>query len=283
MQQDETIKLGSVNARYWTAGNSGSAVLLIHGIACSVQEWERNIAALARQHRVFALDLLGFGLTDMPGNEDYSLERLAQFILDFMTAKDLDEAHLCGNSLGGRLALLCAAMAPQRISSTVLVDPAGIEQRGTLLEFRLATLPGLGELLTHPTAFGTRMLWRKAFYDPAPFVTDELVERKLALARRAGAQAAFLKTLRGFVELRGFRPGPVAALHAALPQINAPCLVIWGENDRFVPARHAQVLQQTMPDVDVQVFARCGHVPQIELADRFNATVLQFWRDVDAS
>lgn len=282
MQQDEYIKLGSVNVRYRTAGDSGTAVLLIHGIACSVQEWDRNIAALARQHRVFALDLLGFGLTDMPANEDYSLDRLAQFILDFMTAANVGQAHLCGNSLGGRLALLCAAMAPQRILSTVLVDPAGIEQRGTLAEFRLATLPGVGELLTHPTAFATRMLWRKAFCDPAPFVTDEFVTHQLTLARRPGAQSAFLKTLRGFVNLRGFRPGPVAALHAALPQLNAPCLVIWGENDQFVPARHARLLQQTMQDITVQIFPHCGHLPQIELAERFNATVLRFWRDVDA-
>lgn len=282
MQQDEQLRLGSINVRYRTAGNSGSAVVLIHGIACSVQEWERNIESLSRQHRVFALDLLGFGLTDKPANEDYSLDRLARFILEFMTALDLRQAHLCGNSLGGRLALLCALKAPERILSTVLLDPAGIARRGTLAEFRLATLPVLGELFTYPTAPGTRMLWRKAFHDPAPFVSDELVARKLALARLPGAQSAFLKTLRDFVDVFGFRPETVAALQAALPQIHAPCLVIWGENDRFVPPRHAQVLLQKLPEVDVQIWEQCGHVPQIEQAERFNAAATSFWHDVDA-
>lgn len=281
MLQDEFIKVGHINTRYWKAGEAGSAVVLIHGIACSVQEWERNIAALATQHRVFAIDLLGFGLTDKPAHEDYSLTRLARFVLDFMTAQDLTQAHLCGNSLGGRLALMCAAMEPQRVLSTLLLDPAGLLQRGTLFEFRLSTLPLIGELLARPTKFGTKMLWRKAFYDPAPFVTDELVSRKVMLASLRGAPSAFLKTLRGFVEFAGFRAAPVAALHAALPRITAPCLVVWGENDRFVPASHADVLRQAMPNVEVQIWEQCGHVPQIERAVRFNETALAYWREAD--
>ena len=124
-----------------------------------------------------------------------------------MQQAGIDRAHLCGNSLGGRLTLMCADMAPDRVISALLVDPAGIEPREMLFEFRIATLPFLGELLTRPTYLGTKMLWRKAFYNPTPFVTDELIEKKLELASLPGAQAAFLKTLRGFVEFRGFRPG----------------------------------------------------------------------------
>ena len=148
---------------------------------------------------------------------------------------------------------MCADMAPDRVISALLVDPAGVEPRGTLFEFRIATLPFLGELLARPTYLATKMLWRKAFYNPTPFVTDELIEKKLELASVPGAQAAFLKTLRGFVEFRGFRPGPVAELPSSLPNIHTPCLLVWGANDQLVPASHAKVLKEVMPNIEVQI------------------------------
>ena len=281
MIQDQFTEVDSIRTRYQEAGTSGSAVLLLHGIGCSVLEWESNIEALATQHRVFALDLVGFGLSGKPADHSYSLRRLAQFVLDFMKVKGIDRAHFAGNSLGGRLALECAAMAPAQVASLVLVDPAGMARRGTLFEFRLATLPILGEIFTWPHRLGTRMLWRKAFAAPSSFVTDALVTTKLSLARQPGAQAAFLKTLRGFVDFRGFRPGPVEQLAAALPGIQAPTLVLWGRNDRFVPCAHAEVLGRSLPNVQVEIWDRCGHALQVECAQRFNETALGFWHRLD--
>ncbi len=277
MPEDKFVEVDNARVRYWQQGDSGSPVVLLHGIACSVLEWQHNIAALAAHHRVYAVDLLGFGLTDKPVDEPYDLNSLARFVLKFMDSVGLTQAHLVGNSLGGRLALQCAALAPERVTSMVLVDPAGIDKRETLLEFRLTTLPVVGELLGRPTAFGTRMLWRKAFFDPGPFVTEELVRTKLALASSPGALQAFLKTLRSFVELAGFKAQWVDALHRQLPGMSMRCLVVWGRDDRFVPVGHAQVLESLMPDVRVEVFEQCGHVPQIECADRFNESVLAFW------
>ena len=247
-----------------------------------VLEWERNVEALAAHHVVLAVDLMGFGLTDKPGGEDYGLPRLARFVLDFLSAVGVARAHLAGNSLGGRLALECAIAAPARVASLLLVDPAGVDGPDTLLEFRLATVPLLGELLTRPNAIGTRMLWNKAFANPGPFVTDAMVQTKLALARQPGAHAAFLKTLRSFVGLRGFRPQPLAALHAALPRIHAPALAIWGREDRFVPPAHAQALRRLLPGVQVELWDDCGHAPQVECAERFNEAALRFWQRADA-
>ena len=125
------------------------------------------------------------------------------------------------------------------------------------------------------------MLWRQAFYNPSSFATDELIEKKLELASLPGAQAAFLKTLRGFVEFRGFRPGPVAELRSSLPNIHTPCLVVWGANDQLVPPSHAKVLKEVMPNIEVQIWEQCGYVPQIECAERFNRSALAFWYQVD--
>lgn len=281
MPKDQFIQVNSIKTRYWQAGESGSTVLLIHGIGCSVLEWERNVDILAARHRVFALDLMGCGLTDKPEQAAYSIDSLAQFVLDFMSAKGIEQAHICGNSLGGRLGLACAVLEPHRVASLLLVDPAGIDYRPTLLEFRLATLPVLGEAFTWPNPLGTKMLWSKAFAAPAAFVTKEMVATKVSLARQPGAQRAFLKTLRNFVSLRGFQPKLVAKLHAELPTIQTPTLVIWGREDQFVPATHAEVLRQKLPHVEVQIWDQCGHAPQIEHAQRFNQAATAFWAQSD--
>lgn len=281
--RDQFIDVGGIRTRYWRAGDTGSAVVLLHGIGCSVLEWKHNIDVLAARHRVFAVDLLGFGLTDKPVDEDYRLDRHARFVTDFLSAVGVDRAHFAGNSLGGRLALQCAIATPDRVASMVLVDPAGVGGRDTLFEFRLAAVPHLGEVVTHASHMGTRMLWNKAFHDPKPFVTDELVATKTAFARLPGAQSAFLRTLRDFVGFGGFKPERIAELHAALPQVTAPALVIWGLEDRFVSQAHAEPLCRLLPDAERVVFERCGHVPQIEKAAEFNEAVLKFLARVEAA
>jgi pimeloyl-ACP methyl ester carboxylesterase len=280
--KDQYLRVGNINTRYWQAGTQGSAVLLLHGIGCSVLEWQRNVQALAAHHRVLAVDLMGFGLSDKPVDETYTIARLAQFALDFLSAVNVERAHFAGNSLGGRLALECARVAPERVASQLLIDPAGIDRYGTLLEFRLATVALLGELFTRPNTLGTRLLWRKAFANPAPFVTDEMVNTKVKLASMPGAQSAFLKTLRSFLRFDGFHAAQVNALQAALPHIHTPTLVIWGKQDQFVNVAHAQVLKRLMPQVQVQLWDNCGHAPQIECAAQFNEAALTFWRELES-
>ncbi len=289
LPQDRFIDVGAIRTRYWDEGSrdEGSApgrstVLLLHGIGCSVLEWERNLTALAARHRVYALDLLGFGLTDKPAAADYSIGGHVRFILDFMSEMGVSSAHLAGNSLGGLLALACARDAPQRVRSMLLAAPAGVEVKHTAYEFRLATVPFLGELATRPNALGTRMLWRKAFYAPDAFVSDDLVATKVRLASQPGAQTAFLKTLRDFSDAGGFAPQQVAQLHKQMPQLRTPTLAIFGRDDRLIPASHGEALRQRLPDVDVQVWERCGHMPQVECAPRFNEAALAFWQRVDA-
>ncbi len=281
--EDRYVNIHGINTRYWQAGTTGANVLLLHGIGCSVLEWEPNIAMLSAGYRVFAVDLLGHGLTDKPANETYSIRRHAQFVLDFMTAIGIEHTHFAGNSLGGRLALECAIIAPARVDSIVLVDPAGIDQHGTLLEFRLATLPLLGEIITWPNRLGTRMLWNKAFANPSSFVTEELVTTKVRLTRQPGAQAAFLKTLRNFMNVGGFQSELVTELQASLPDIKIPVLVIWGRDDQLVSSTHAEVLRRLLPNVQIQLWDSCGHAPQIECSEQFNKTVLKFWDRLEAN
>lgn len=156
---DHYIDVGTFRTRFWKAGNSGSTVVLLAGIGCTVLEWQKNIAALASRHRVYAFDMLGHGLTDKPQKDCYAIAELARFTLNFLTAQGEESAHFVGSSLGGRIALECARLARSRVKSMVLVAPAGVG-RQTALTTRLATMPVLGELMTRPSHMGMRMLWR---------------------------------------------------------------------------------------------------------------------------
>lgn len=278
--QDRFVDIAGVRTRFWQAGDRGPAVVLIHGIASSVEDWATNIPALARSHRVFALDLVGCGLSDKPADHDYSLRSLANFVLAFMSSQGLDTAHLAGFSLGGRLALDCASLAPERVLSLILCAPAAVGP-DTIINFRLASVKGLGEILTRPSRFGMRMLLNAAFHDRSK-VTSEMVEDRLRLARLPGAHAAFLSTLRGMVRLSGFHPEIIADIQSRLPTIRQPSLVIWGLQDRFLPNRHAQILERLLPNCRVAHYEACGHLPHDEHSARFNADAAAFLGGVAA-
>jgi pimeloyl-ACP methyl ester carboxylesterase len=271
---DQFVKVLGHNTRYWTLGRQGTPIVLIHGISCSVLEWEHVIEDLSAQHQVFALDLLGHGLTDKPLEASYDIASLAHFILAFMDAVGLPAASLVGNSLGARIAIECAAIAPHRVTSVVLSAPAAVSNP-TLLEFRMGSIPFLGEVLTAPNQFGTGKIWRSAFADPR-FATKAMVAEKVALAKLPGAGKVFLKCLRDMLQLAGFKAKVLADTHEKIKRIKAPTLVIWGRQDKFLPISHLSTFLELMPQAESVIMERCGHVPMIEFPKEFSQMVLSF-------
>ena len=119
MPQDRYIKIGDVNTRYWAEGDKGSNVVLIHGLGASADIWMHNISALAEGYRVYAPDLVGFGRSDKP-EVKYSPSYMAAFINDFMTALNIKDACLIGQSLGGGIALSINSSSPAACRSWCL-------------------------------------------------------------------------------------------------------------------------------------------------------------------
>ena len=280
--EDRFVTVRGVKTRYWQAGSSGSAVVLLHGIGCSVLDWQTNIRALAARHRVSALDMLGYGLTEKPRDETYTIPQLAQFTLDFLSTQEIQRAHFAGFSLGGSVVLDCARTAPERVASMVLLAPAGIARKGMLIHFRLASIPFLGEMIMQPSAARLKTFWDLAFWDQS-FVTAEFTANRLKFAMLPGAKEALLKTLRSGLNWRGVRRAHVDAISAGLPMMKTPTLVVWGRQDNFISAKHADVLQRLLPNVHVMLIDQCGHLPQIESSEKFNEAALAFLSGVDRS
>jgi pimeloyl-ACP methyl ester carboxylesterase len=273
MPRDQYVSVGETRTRFWALGDEGSPVVLIHGIGLSVESWAANVHALVQHHRVFALDLVGFGYSDKP-RVPYTLEYFAQFVCDFLAVQNVDRASWIGLSLGGGVALQAAIQFPSQVDKLVLVDAVGLGRKMSLL-FRLATLPLVGEWISRPSREGSAQFLKAAVYDPS-VITDEWIERDYEFALRPDTQRAFLSTLRTNANILGLRRKLMRSITGKLSTIAAPTLVVWGKEDGFLPVAHAHVAVEAIPGAQLVVYERCGHLPPVERPDEFNALVLAF-------
>lgn len=270
---DRFIDVAGVRTRYRTLGD-GPPVVLLHGISRALEDWEQNLPALASRHRVYALDVIGFGRTDKP-DVPYSMPGLARFVRAFLDAVgETRPVALVGSSMGGAIALSLAGMAPERVERVVLVGGAGFGD-GAALGLRLLTLPGVGETLARPGRSGVEQTLRSVFRDPR-FVTPERVARDLDLAREPGAARAFLRVLRMMGTVRRIRPEWREEMLARLGGTRLPMLITWGRHDRILSVAHLEEARRRFPHARVHVFEASGHFPQIEEAEAFDRLVLDF-------
>ena len=118
------VRVGGINTHYVVAGG-GSPLILLHGGANDWSDWKSNIGPLSQYYRVYAPDLVGYGLSDQP-EVDYSMDYFVDFLSDFTQALELKRANLAGYSLGGGIALGFALRFPSRVEKLVLVDSTGL-------------------------------------------------------------------------------------------------------------------------------------------------------------
>ena len=269
----DTVTVRGARIRVRTSGDPAAPpVLLLHGIGRSLEDWDAQHERLSEAYRVISTDLAGFGLSDrVPGPA--TLEGLADAATGVLDAiGEHRPVHLMGNSLGGAVAMLVLTRSPERVATLTLVDPAGFgsEVTGAL---RVLGVPLLGAwLLRHVDRAAARRTERAIFLDDA-FVTDERIDLGLRAARRPDHAAVFVEIATELGTVRGVRAGWRAELLARLARHPRPTLVVWGERDIILPAAHLRAARAAIPHARSHVFARCGHMPQIECADEFAALV----------
>lgn len=284
----------TVNRQFWQwqgfpiayqhRGTSGSPVILIHGFGAHSDHWRKNLPVLAQQHRVYALDLLGFGYSAKPTPADplpYTFDTWAALIHDFAQEVIGDPVYLIGNSIGCVAALQVAVTYPEGVRGVgmlncslrlmherYLAQGSPIQRWGTPLVQALLGWKPLGSLffaqVAQPQALGK--ILRQA-YGRQEAVTDELVNLLLAPARTPGAVDVFLAFIR-------YSQGPLP--QDLLAQTSCPVWIAWGERDPWEPI----ALGRTLADYDcVQEFVTLpglGHCPQDEDPDTVN-TLIARW------
>ena len=254
--------------RFVRAG-TGPAVVLIHGFGSSIYTWKNVIPALAARHDVIALDLPGFGESGRP--EDLSLDAFPRAVIGLMDRLGIEQAALVGNSMGGATAAIVAATAPARASRLVLIDAAGFnlqpEARPAMVRLTtswaaplLGLLPGKRLVVEHSL--------REVFHDDA-LVTAERVSEYLAPAQRPGTFAA-MRSLGASLDASRSR------VAETLGAIQAPTLVIWGDDDRWIPLADASRFVAGIHGARQVVVPACGHMPQEEKPAEVVRLLLEF-------
>lgn len=275
--EDHLVEVRGKSIRYWVEGQ-GPALILVHGLQCSAEFWQYNVRPLSQRHRVYALDLVGFGRSDKDV-EEFSLPYGASFIAAFMDALDIERAALAGNSVGGAICAQFAVDFPARLEKLILVDSAGFGRE--LHPFlRSWSLPVLGGVIISLYQRAFPLLIRFNFSNPDA-IDREWIDGAAAMLRMAGVKESSLEVVRNGVHARGQRVERFHDLHRQLLHSTAPTLIVWGSHDLVVPVSHAYAAQSLIPNSQVRVVDRCGHTPQVERPQEFNRLALDFLSQED--
>ncbi|MCV2356328.1 alpha/beta hydrolase [Paucibacter sp. B2R-40] len=232
-------------------------IVLIHGTSSSLHTWEGWVKELSKTRRVISFDLPGFGLTGPAISGDYSADAYVKTVHALLDHLQLERVVLGGNSLGGEIAWMVAAAAPERVAGLILVDAGGyaFTPESVPLGFALARLPGLGVLSEYalPRSVIERSV-KNVYGDPSK-VSPELVERYYEITLRAGNREALRQRINQMV--LGDQAGRIKSLRL-------PTLILWGAKDRLIPPSNGQAFARDIAGSHLVSFPDLGHVPQEE-------------------
>ncbi len=246
------VSIDGVDVRYRETG-AGPAVVLLHGYGASADAWGPVQPHLARNHRVIAVDLKGFGYTSRPEG-DYSPAAQAQLVWQVLDKLGVTDVAIVGHSWGSSVALSMAVARPER-TRRVALYAAYVYDEQVPSFLRWSQKSGLGEVL-FSLFYRERIEDRAtlAYYDER-WVTQPRVDRVEADLDLPGTTAAALATARGH---------HFAALHESLKSFRQPVLLLWGEDDQVTPVKFGVQLERELANARLVTYSRCGHIPMVE-------------------
>lgn len=261
----------------------GRDVLLLHGLGGTRASFFETAAALSQRYRVHAIDLPGFGSSSKPARGAYNARWFAEIVLEMMDEQEIHQAHVVGNSMGGRIALEMAMIAPERVRALGLLCPAvawvrrGFHPLVRLLRPEFGLIPHGFSRNTVASQFWS-MFFDRDLIDPA--VADLVVDEFRRIYHSAGARFAFLSSARNiYLEAPYGRNG----FYPRLAQLNCPAMFVWGTHDRLIPPAFGRHVRKWLPSAEQVTIQRCGHVPQVERPEETNELLLEFFARADAA
>ena len=262
---------------YRVAGEPGAPPLLLaHGVyaGASSYEFRKNFSRFAKDFRVYALDLLGCGLSERPWRP-YKPEDVAAQVEDFAREEIGAPTNLAASSLSAALVMLAAVRSPRLFRKLILICPTGLgsldRPSGLLGEavYNLFRTPVLGDALYNAIVSRRAIryyLGNVAYYDPK-FATDELVEDYYRTSHQPGAKhfpAAFVSGKLNF------------SIEDYWSRVPHRTLIAWGQEARSTPASQAQRFIRMNPRAELKIFRDSALLPHDERAQAFNEEAKTF-------
>lgn len=260
--------IDGVRIHYQEKG-TGTPLVLIHGYTSLTYSWKDVFEPLAKNFHVIAVDLKGFGFSGKPDG-DYTRRAQAVLVEHLLEHLNIQKAWLCGNSMGGEVALNVALANPQRVAGLILIDSAGVEVPGSgSLAPGYLLLPGVGRILIALSLTSDKLVRQglaKSFYDQSKVTADRVANYYRPLQTRGGQLAA----------LRARTQWGLYPVEASLGEITMPTLILWGEQDALIPLAAGIKMNKLIKSSKLVVFDNCGHLPQEEAPTRTVDELMKF-------
>lgn len=262
---------------YYIAEGEGRPMFLLHGWGATSYTWRYNIQPFSKNYRVIALDMLGAGKSDICPDFGYEFEQYLEAayasIISICSAEGFParELILVGNSLGGLLSWLLAANHPEMVSQLILIDAGGYDQELPLL-YRLALR--MKPTKAFPRLFAKKIIeWTlRIVYYNHNLISRDMIDEYEKFANepaRARVTQLILKNLLS-------RRKEASEVLKRLQKIKIPTLIIFGEEDRLVPAEYGHYFHNEIRDSELYYIPCSGHSPQEETPLAVNELILNF-------
>ena len=267
-------KHGKVFYKISGAENPGPPLVFIHGVGAGTSSfmWRKNFDELAKDFRVYAFDLLGFGFSDKPAVAPYSADLYVELITDFIREVSGYPANVIASSLGAAYAIRVADEHPELVNAMILNGPTGSDSLNRRPGMAGAAFYGLLQSPVLGTSFYNVMASERSirdyarenlFYDHRR-VTDRLVANLYATSHQSGAQHAIAAFLAGYLNTDTRSP---------FSRITQPVVLVWGKQDSTTPLEQALSLVGLNPRARLEVFDYCRMMPEQEQPEKFNSLV----------
>ena len=247
---------------YWDAQGQGAPVLLIMGLGYPSLMWYRTRPVVARKYRTITLDNRGVGQSDMPPGP-YSIALMASDAAAVLDASGEESAHVFGISMGGMIAQEFALQYPKRVRSLILGCTASGGPHAVRAEADA----------TQMIMMRAKMSAEEAAQAAVPFIYDSgtpraRIDEDIALRRPWFPRAeAYQSQLQGIIAWEAY---------SRLDQINAPTLVIHGQNDRLVPPGNGKLIAERIPGAKLVIIPNAGHIFVTDQPESAHHAVLEF-------
>lgn len=263
---------GKQTVHYTEAGEGDNHVILLHGLSASTYTWRNTVRPLVDAGcHVWALDFVGFGLSDKPEDAAYGFELFIEQVQAFMDAKGIAKAHLVGNSMGGGVSLGVALYAKDRVKSITLVDAAGYPLEVPFLLRLARSFPWMAKAFSGRWSIEAAL--GQVVYDGSK-ITEEQIDAYHLPQTTPYGENAMLDTVASLDNRE------LADLSKLYKDIAVPALVIWGDKDAWTPPRDAYRFHEDIADSRLVMIENCGHIPQEECPEAFLPPLLAFIEDV---
>ena len=278
----EEVKVGRLRFSTLIAGpEDGEPLILLHGLGATKASWLTILPQLAGTYRVYALDLPGFGSSSKPRGS-YNAKWFARHVFSFMDTLGLKKAHIAGNSMGGRIAQEMAMMDPRRTISLACLCPVTAFSKRPGLWVAKTLRPELGIAVGYMprsrVVGGLRdMFARSSNVNPDWY--EAACDDFLATWRSPRARMAFFAAAR---QIYLEEPHGERGFWARLEAMQPPAFYVYGKQDPLISAYFGGRVQKFLPTAQVEIWDKCGHVPQVEYPEKTAKRLLSFFASAGA-